>query len=233
MESSTEFEPRVEDNNLLTIVNDILKFLMIKRGGSLLILGGKSWNFGRSIWTTSTAPTCVYADSDQKSLDLADEDESLTVNCDVSRSEDITKLGKYDGIVAKDVLEFNTETLTEFLASLYKILKYNGKVLFVSRLSPNLPLPKTVRDNWQNSMPDIEKITAEAKELDMTVDSRNLRYAVCLEKEKYEKILSARLWPFMENVTDADIEELLSTYPDLVQFEDKIDLILLTKEMVD
>lgn len=233
MDHSTEFEPHVEDANLVQIVNEILKFLMLKRGGSLLVLGGKSWNFGRAVWQTSTAPNCVYADNDQASLDSADQDEALTVNCDLTQSEDITKLGKYDGIVAKDALEFNTESLAEFLASLHKILKYGGKVVFVCRLNPTLVLPKTVRDNWQNSMPDIDKITLEAKEFDLSVDYRNCRFQVCMEKEKYEKILLRRLWPFMQNVTDGDIEELLSTYPELIQFEDKMDLIMLTKEMLD
>uniref|UniRef100_A0A915JCK2 Methyltransferase type 11 domain-containing protein n=1 Tax=Romanomermis culicivorax TaxID=13658 RepID=A0A915JCK2_ROMCU len=249
---------RIDDKYMLELVHETLRFANFKNTGSLLVIGGSNWQFAKSVWRTSNMPSCVYADCDPISLRSADsDDEALTVECDLRNADDISKLGKYDGIVVKDALEHLfldpgediKEQISEFFGALYKVLKYGARALLIFRSNPldNLPLPERIAEKLSEKAMDFlnfDFLKSCAQEHEFEIKHRALVYHVSMDKEDYGKILTksnntlSLVRHFYETISqneDADMigEFLDKQEGDTVQFDEKLELILLTKEMLD
>jgi len=71
------------------------------------VVGGRSWHFAKSVGPACQAASCVYASGDERSLALADleDDDALTVQCDVTSAQELARLGKYDAIVVQHAFQ--------------------------------------------------------------------------------------------------------------------------------
>jgi hypothetical protein len=223
----------LEEQYLEDLTRKVAKFLQLKKQGSLLSFGGRHWKFGKLIAAQADATKLVYADSDKASLQEADadeDDEILTVECDVNDSEQITQLGKYDGILMKEVLE-RVHDLDTLFAALNKILKIAGRAIFIARLRPTLPLPARIAERWKTAAPEYGVIRTTAERHDFACEQQILNYKVSVSKSEWAQVLAERSLPFTSDLKDKEIDEFVKGAQEEIEFEDEIQLIALVKEM--
>jgi len=225
----------VEEQYLEDLSRKVAKFLQLKSQGSLLSFGGRHWKFGKLIAKQVNAKQLVYADADAESLREAEadeDDEILTVECDVNDPEQIAQLGKYDGILMKEVLE-RVHDLDTLFAALYKILKITSRAVFIARLRPVLPLPPRIAERWKSTAPEYGVIRTTAERHDFMCEQQILKYPVTIERSEWKRVLYERSLPFSSDLKDAEIDQFVTGLKEDVQFEDEIQLIALVKEIQD
>jgi len=222
----------LEDQYLEDLTRKVAKFLQLKKQGSLLTFGGRHWRFGRLIAKQTDAKTLVYADDNKESLqeaEAAEDEDILTVECDVNDTSQITSLGKYDGILMKEALE-RVHDLDTLFAALDKILKLTSRVIFITRLRPALPLPPRVKERWTTAAPEFGIIRTTAERHDFMVDQQILKYPVKISKSEWANVLAERSLPFCTDLKDTEIDEFIAGLDETIEFEDEIQLIALIKE---
>jgi hypothetical protein len=226
----------LEEQYLDDLTRKVAKFLQLKKQGSLLTFGGRHWRFGKLIAKATDAKTLVYADDNADSLREAEADEDdqvLTVECNVNEPEQIGTLGKYDGILMKEVLE-RVLDLDSLFPALYKILKLASRGIFIARLRPTLPLPPRIKERWMTAAPEFGVIRSTAESNDFTVEQQMLSYPVKISKSDWANVLAERCLPFSSDLKDSEIDSFISGLEgEEIEFEDEIQLIALIKEMQD
>jgi len=228
----------LEEQYVDDLTRKVAKLLQLKKQGSLLTFGGRHWRFGRLIAKLTDAKTLVYADDNKEALEEAEaneeEEEILTIECDVNDPRQITTLGKYDGILMKEVLE-RVHDLDTLFGALYKILKLTSRSIFITRLRPCLPLPARIVERWTTAAPEFDVVRTTGERHDFLVEQQTLTYPVKIEKSEWAKILAERSLPFASDLKDAEIDQFIGGLPpgDTIEFEDEIELIALIKEIED
>lgn len=224
----------LEEQYLDDLSRKVFKFLQLKKQGSLLTFGGRHWRFGKLIAKQADAKTLVYADDNRDSLleaEANEEDEILTVECDLNDTSQITALGKYDGILMKEVLE-RVHDLDTLFGAVYKILKMAGRAIFITRLRPALPLPPRIKERWTATTPEYGVIRTTAERHDFTCDQQILKYQVKISKSTWADVLAERSLPFSSDLKDEEIEQFIASLDgDTIEFDDEIQLIALSKEI--
>jgi len=227
----------LEEQYLEDLTRKVSKFLQLKKQGSLLTFGGRHWRFGKLIAKQADAKSLVYADDNRESLQEAEadddeDDEVLTVECDVNDTEQITTLGKYDGILMKEVLE-RVHDLDTLFAALYKILKLTSRAIFIARLRPNFPLPPRILERWTTAAPEFEVIKSTAERHDFVCEIQSVKYPVKISKAEWANVLAERCLPFASDLKDAEIDQFVAGLDETIEFDDEIKLIALIKEILD
>lgn len=235
--------PHLEDKYLDQLVLDIVRFGSFRQGGSLLVIGGSNWHFAKGVSDRSNAASCVYVTDDKSSLLMADEeDDALTVECDVTSPIELAKLaGKYDAIVVKNALAHvdtgsgdYIEQLEEYLVALYKILKYGGKVALLLPQNffhlPNLPYCEKSVATVTNRL-NFEQIEKAAVKSEFEFKSKCFKYKVQWSKDEYSELVTKST--DLKNIIGDGLEnnEVLENLPETICYDDGQEIVLLAKEL--
>jgi len=224
-----------EQSYTCPLAEHLAERLQLNKDGSLLALGG-SCQFGLAVAQATEFNTYLFADADvsQADADNADNDAVFTCETDIYKPDQLVPLGKFDAVILKEYIERMEEDadgaetdLGELLAALWKIMKLNGRAVLLTRFDPTFPLPKELRENWQNSMPSEADIVAVATENDFECQIETLRYKTSCAKDAYLQTL-ARL-PVVGGLDNNAATEYLAVFPETIEFEDVFTVITLTK----
>lgn len=214
------------------LVKAVTTGLELKKNASLLGLGGGDWQFGKMIAAKAEAMHFIYADDNQDQLAEADESDVLTTYCGITDAEQISSVGKYDAIILKHSFEKiapAVSCLEDFFFAIYKALKLNGKAIMVVRIRPTIPLPDNPVNDWKEKIPESPIIMKEAEECGFQCTSTQFSAKVKLDRAQWKEELKKRTLPFMAEASDEDIDNCLSDKPDVIECDDQMEIIFLTK----
>lgn len=217
----------IEESYREKLVQKVIRGLDSSQGSFICICGDDS-KFAKCLAENMQNEDLIYASDVDANLENAENEGGVTtLQCEFDDAKNLRTLGKYDGVVVKDVLEHHILDHGDFLESIWRLLKLNGTAVLLLRPSPPFPTPSNLREIWTNAVPDLETLLDLAKNEDYMFepDITDMKEEVTISKSD----LSDLLYSF-PGAVELDITVFLENLDkDEVTFEDDVTLLCLKK----